>query len=65
MLLRGRLRPELTVEVEVILYDNFILQLKHEMTVSKEERLILEKWYWSTQKALDCLRKVKELKAYL
>ena len=62
----GRLRLELTLEVKVRFYDNFILQLEREMVVSKEKgRFLSEKWHWSTQKALDHLRKVKELKASL
>ena len=64
-LLGGHLGPELTLEVEVKLYDNFILHLECEMIVSKEEEILSEKWHWSTQKALDSLRKVKELKASL
>ena len=60
MLLGERLHPELTLEVEVRLYDNFILQLENEMVVSKEkERIFTEKMALVDQKALDHLQKVK------
>ena len=65
-LLGRRLHPELTLDVEVRLYGNFILQLESEMATSEEkERIFSEKWHLSTQNALDRLRKVKDLKSSL
>ena len=66
MFLGGHLRPELTLEVEVRLYENFILQLEREMVVSKEkDRILPGKWHLSTHEMLDRLQKLKELKAFL
>ena len=65
-LLGGRLLPELILEVEVTLYNNFVSQLEREMADFKEkERGLSEKWHWSTQKALERQRQVKELKTSL
>ena len=45
-LLGGRIRPKFPLRVEAKLYDNFILQLKHEMAGSKEkEKILSEKWH--------------------
>ena len=44
VLLGECLHLELTLEIEVRLYDNYILQLEHEMVVSKEkERIFFRK----------------------
>ena len=49
----------------VILDNNFFSQLERETTGFKEERVLLEKWRWSAQKALDRHQLMKELKTSL
>ena len=66
MLFGGRIRPEFLLKVKVRLYDNFISQLKCEMTGCKEkERILSGKWHLSTKKSLDLLRKVQGLRISL
>ena len=64
--LEGRLHPEFSLEIEIALYSDFILQLECELAYSKEkERDLFERCNRSAQRVSERQQQVKELRASL
>ena len=62
--MEGRLHPEFSLEIEIALYSDFILQLECELAYSKEkERDLSERCNRSAQRVSERQQQVKELRA--